>query len=667
MIITKTQKFWLESDFVFELLKQIPASVFWKNVDSVYLGCNDAFAHSLGLSSPEEVIGKTDYDLPTTKEESAAFRAIDKQVIESKQPKINIEEYQTLSDGRIVTLLTNKVPLLDKQNNVVGILGIYYDITERKKKEEELREAKEAAEAASRTKTEFLANMRHDIRTPLTGIIGFARLIKEETKDSQIAEYSDNMLASSQALLEFLNEILEAIRVTTGEIPLLKKKFDLKAKLQSVIALLQAKAQEKKLSLILNYDENIPRYLIGDAKRIHRIFLELIANAINFTHQGKIKAAVTLAQRKEHEVIIKITVADTGIGIPADKKEEIFVRFNRLTPSYEGIYKGAGLGLTLVKQFMDDLNGEIYVESAPQQGSTFTCFIPLKIALVDDEFGIDRTSEITITPSISPTANVVTPLPQNIISVEQAVAHILLVEDQIVAAKATEGMLQKLNCVVDIATTGEAALMQIKKKEYDLILMDVGLPDISGNEVTRQIREWELAFDKYIPILALTAHVESDEKQACIEAGMDAVLSKPLAKETAIDILNAFIPKRAAKKVEVNKQDLLQLSGPVLDFESGAKIYSGNTELVKEMLQMLVDSFPDELTRLKKAHQKNDWQTIQVVAHKLRGGACYCGTSRLQAACIHLERYLKTGSTKLREELYQQLLNEIQAVRKQVI
>ena len=183
---TATQMFWLESDFVLELLTQMPADIFWKDKESVYLGCNSHFAASLGLSSLAEILGKTDYDLPTTKEESDAFRADDRQVMESRQAKLNIEEYQTLSDGSQRVLLTNKVPLLDKQNNVIGILGIFYDITERRKREESLHCAKEKAE---QIKAKFLNNMRHDIRTSLTGIVSSASLIGSATENPKIKKY----------------------------------------------------------------------------------------------------------------------------------------------------------------------------------------------------------------------------------------------------------------------------------------------------------------------------------------------------------------------------------------------------------------------------------------------------------------------------------------------
>lgn len=541
MVVTKTQRFWLESDFILELLKQIPASVFWKDKNSVYLGCNNAFAYSLGLSSPKEVIGKTDYDLPTTKEESDAFRADDKQVIESKRPKLSIEELQTLSNGKKVILLTNKVPLLDKKNNVMGILGIYYDITERKQKEEELREAKEKAEAASKAKTEFLENMRHDIRTPIIGIIGSADMIKNAVEDATIKEYADNLAASSYALLNLLNSILEAIKVSSGEVPLLKKKFNLENELKEMILLNQAKANQKNLELLFEYDAAIPNYLIGDATRIQRIVLELVTNALNFTHQGHVRLSAQLGKNNEDSVVLRIFVEDTGIGIIPEQQQDIYVQFKRLTPSYKGIYKGLGLGLSIVKEFVEELRGELYVESQIGVGSKFIFIINLKKPLLDEALSSENLSSLNNDHKSIPAVDMKPS--ENVINYTRKPTknRILVVEDNALAAHIVMDMLSTMNCQVDIAKTGSLAVQLAADNLYDLIFMDIGLPDIDGYEVTKRIRL--AAFNKkHVPIVALTAHVDEENQQSCVSAGMNGILTKPLLKEKAEDILNTFIP-----------------------------------------------------------------------------------------------------------------------------
>ena len=224
----------------------------------------------------------------------------------------------------------------NKQGKITGLLGISIDISDRKKIETELHRAKELAEAASQAKTEFLENMRHDIRTPLTGIVGFSDIIKSEADNPNIKEYADNLIASSHALLDLMDEVLEAIRVSSGEIPKLKKKFILNHIVQHAMDLNKAKAASKRLDFSMEFDKEIPQYLIGDSVRIHRIVLELLANALNFTDSGSVKLTVTLASRQNREIIIKLMVQDSGMGIPKDKQQEIFLHFKRLTPSYKG-------------------------------------------------------------------------------------------------------------------------------------------------------------------------------------------------------------------------------------------------------------------------------------------------------------------------------------------
>jgi two-component system, OmpR family, aerobic respiration control sensor histidine kinase ArcB len=257
---------------------------------------------------------------------------------------------------------------------VIASLGSAYQNT----LEQELWALKERAEHAKQVEAAFVANMRHDIKTPLSSIVVIANLLKEEIKNNKIIDYVDNLLDASHALLDFFNNILETMQITSGQLPCVEKKFNLRLILESIIQLNLAKAHEKRLSLILNYDEAIPPCLIGDSKRIYRIVLELVANALKFTAQGNVTLSAVVIQNREQDVIIKISVEDTGIGIPTDEKEVIFEQFRRLTPSYEGNYSGVGLGLAIVKQFVADIKGEIYLESELQKGSAFTCVLSLK-------------------------------------------------------------------------------------------------------------------------------------------------------------------------------------------------------------------------------------------------------------------------------------------------
>ncbi|WP_078061556.1 response regulator [Legionella saoudiensis] len=656
------------------LIDNLPGDIYWKDKNGIWSGVNKRGAQSLNqmgfITDRSEVIGKSDYQL-FSKETADEYRKNDLEVM-SKKIEITREEINKLPNGETMVQLSAKRPLWDKEGNVVGVVGNTIDISYLKKIEAELKTAIEKSEIANKAKTEFLENMRHDIRTPLTGIVGFADILKLESDNAQIKEYAENLVASSHALLDLLDEVLEAIRVSSGEIPKLKKKFDLKKSLEQIINLNRAKAAQKKLELTLNFDPSIPEHLIGDKIRIHRVVLELIANALNFTNNGFVRLNAELAKRNNRELIIKLIVEDSGIGVPLERQQEIYVQFTRLTPSYQGIYKGAGLGLSVVKQFIDELGGEIYLESEPRKGSKFTCIIPLQEPLLNDDLGLDEEFEPLKKPSYTEELK----RPYSDLNTNKF--RVLVVEDNPIAQTVAKSILGKLNCHTDIAESGRRAVALWKSRSYDLIFMDIGLPDLDGYEVTHQIRVHELPRKTHTPIIALTAHVGDENKKRCIEAGMNAVLTKPLTLKNCSDILDAFIPGHQKKEDESqttqyltdlpdSMEHLFNLTEfPLLDIEEGIKT-TGNQSILAEMLNLLIhDSLPKDLQLMEEAHQVQDWETTQQLAHKIKGGAIYVGTVKMKIACQYLERYWKTGHSELLEELYQQAVTVIRESIKEV-
>ncbi|MEN9449155.1 MAG: hypothetical protein RJA25_2445, partial [Bacteroidota bacterium] len=460
------------------IVEQIPYFIFWKNTDLVYLGCNQKFANLINRKSPQEVIGETDFTLGWGEGESELFRYGDREVMNGNS-KVNVEEVLIRSDGSRIVMLVNKLPMLDKDGNCIGILGTSIDITERKILEENLRLSKEKAEVANQAKTEFLENMRHDIRTPLSGIVGCAHLIQMESNNpKKVVEYAKDLVQSSDALLEFLNKILESIKVATGEIPVLKQKFDLHKELEQIVRLNKPQANIKHINLHLDYDKSIPAYLLGDPLRLQRIVLELVTNALKYTNKGEIKVGARLIKNKTHtgQLIIELCVSDTGMGIPRDKQNEVYTRFTRLVPAYRGIYPGTGLGLSVVKQFIDDLGGEIHIESDVGKGATFICLIPLEESLsTKDGNAIGEIQSFeSDTYLIDKKVAMIPALQENVVTTGE---HVLVVEDNSIAAKIAQGILLNLNCQIDIAPDGKTALTLIEKNHYGLILMDIGLSD----------------------------------------------------------------------------------------------------------------------------------------------------------------------------------------------
>jgi two-component system, OmpR family, aerobic respiration control sensor histidine kinase ArcB len=660
------------------MIAHLPGNVYWMDKNCIHMGCNNNVLKMLGLAR-DEYVGKTYEELAEivgwTQGEAKSFKKDDMEVLRTGYPKANVEEPLLRHiDGSLHYYLTNRVPMHNENGTISGVAGISVDITERKQMETELREAKEEAEEANNAKTEFLENMRHDIRTPLTGIVGFANIIAQEINDEKIKEYVDNLTASSQSLENLLNEILEVIRIGAQETTVTKKKFDLKEEITDVFDLNRARASHKHLDFSLEYDNSIPSRVIGDPMRTHRIVLELVANALNFTDKGSVKIKTELAKQKENNLIIKITVSDTGIGIPFNKQEEIFQQFKKLTPSYKGIYKGVGFGLSIVKQYVNELEGEIYVDSY-ENGSTFICLLPLKKPLLEEEeeevegkqkeisIITAKTAPLEFVPQVkSRKKGDIQPVPYP--------AHpILVVEDQAIAAKVAKIILTGLNCQVDVAENGRTALELFNKHKYDIIFMDIGLPDIDGYEVTRRIRLLELYTNEHIPIIALTAHVDEENKEHCINSGMNAVLSKPLNEEKARDIISNFIPYyEQVENVTAppKKAESPVPEGKIIDFEAANSLYRGKNEVVVEMLNMFVDSFKEEELQLQEANEKKDWATIKAIAHKLKGGSSYCGTLRLKNACAQLETAIKEKRTDDFSRFYDQMLKEMNAVKNEL-
>ena len=647
------------------IIDDLPGDVYWKRCEDnklIYSGMNQTGTeslHKMGFRwKKNDILGKTDDNL-FDKETATTFIKNDWEVIKSGMIRTK-EETAILPSGKKNIQLSTKRPLFDRKGNIIGIAGVSIDITQLKETQSALQIAKEKAEAANQAKTEFLENMRHDIRTPVAGIVGCAQLIQSQASNAaKVTEFANDLVESSDALLEFLNKVLESIKVASGEIPLLKKKFDLHKALEQIIHLNKPYAISKKLELNLQYDESIPAYVIGDPIRIQRIVLELVTNALKFTDKGQVKITARLRKNEEKFIIIQLSVSDTGMGIPTDKQQDVYTRFKRLTPSYQGIYSGTGLGLSIVKQFMDDLDGEISLQSQPQQGSTFTCLIPFQEPLFMDSNDVEEIRPIQ------------SKLPKKMAVNESSLAssnalenRILVVEDQAIAAKIAQHVLKKLHYQVDIAENGKMALALMEQNDYDLILMDIGLPDNDGGEVTRRIRLKQWKRNSSVPIVGLTAHIDAENKRRCINAGMNAIYTKPLTPEKALEILNAFIPQyqKMLSPAVINADIDPFKDLTVLDIDRAVH-FMGSKELVKEGLALLVSGLTEDLKVVQQRHENNDWPAIKAIAHKWRGGASYCGTRRLEEACKQLETYLQTGLHDKSEDLYQHLIQEAEAAK----
>lgn len=520
----------------------LPHYIFWKDRNSIFLGCNEIFAKSAGLESADEIIGKSDYDLPWSKEESDKYRFDDKEVMDSAVPKLNIEETQTFPDGKQITLLTSKVPLVGHDNSIVGVACIYSDISDKKQKEIELEKAKNLALLSSKAKSEFIANISHDILTPITGILGLAQSIKKHSQDEENRQDAQLLISATEQLLNLLNEIIEVVRLEAGTMVNNNEDFDLLTMIAHQTELLLPAFHEKNLKYNTQIDANVPHYLYGNRTYLNRSILNLLGNAIKFTNSGKISLSIRLKERSEidNTVLLEITVADTGIGIPEDKFESIFENFSRLSPSYEGRYSGHGLGLYTVKRYVEDMGGTIKVESKLGKGSRFILTLPFTIGKATTttvQRIYDNPDIKNLTADLN--RNKILLLNKKHLDKKQAIARTLLVEDNYIAARMAMNLLTEHGCYVTHAADSCSAIELASSEQFDLILMDIGLPEVSGLELSKQIRK--LPGYSKTPIVALTGHMVTDEKKKCLDAGMNKMLIKPLTTTAVENLLATYI------------------------------------------------------------------------------------------------------------------------------
>ncbi|MFC3908563.1 ATP-binding protein [Legionella dresdenensis] len=632
----------------------MPGNVYWLDREGKTVGCNQNVLDMFGMQSIAEFRGLNFEEMGKignwSEEAIQSFKTDSLAVMESGIAKLNIEEPPIPhQDGRVIYFLTHRVPILDQQKQVTGLVGISIDITERKQMENALREALQKAEDANHAKSEFLENMRHDIRTPLTGITGLTEIIRDEIKDPALQTHLDALSESSQALLDLLNEILELVKLSSGESAITVTKFNLENRLKSIIELNRAKAAEKQLALNFDYDPALGKFLIGDDRRIHRLTLELITNAIVFTATGHVTLSATLAKQTNRDIVLKLAVSDTGIGIPAEKQEVIFQRFKRLTPSYKGTYQGAGLGLSIVKQFIDELDGELYINSEVNHGTTFTCLIPLKKPLLDTDEGAKADL-----PMPAPAAQKPLVKTSELIDEIKLVSHddtyqVLLVEDNTIAAIAAKAVLVKNHCAVTLAVTGEEALALARTNpNFDLILMDIGLPDSSGDEIAIQIRR-DTAH-KTTPIIALTAHVGEENTERYHNAGMNMVLSKPFNQNKADTLIAAYL---------TIKKSTAQTATTIIDEEFALKQLQGDKHLLQDMFSLFLSTLPEERQLISNAYMAKDWTLVKALVHKMKSSASYCGAQSLVDACKNMEAAIKNNETEIYETCYQAFENEL--------
>jgi len=525
-----------------DIIGCMAGNIYWFDKHCRTVGCNKNVLAMFGLQSVENFKGLSFEELGKiggwTLEATQSFKNDTLEILQTGKPKLNIEEPPIPhEDGRVIYFLSSRVPLFNYKNDVIGVVGVSIDITERHQAEKALKKAKLEAEAASYAKTEFISNMSHDIKTPLSGIIGLADVLMHRLEQKEDIDFAENIINAGQQLMVFFDNCLEIGKAETSNLNLANEYFSLKSVTQELYDLFLPAIKKKSLEFYLFQDDKVPDYLLGSRSGIYRILMNLIGNAIKFTDTGSITLRIELGEKSTSKnTIIKIIVKDTGIGIPVDKHQLIFERFIRLTPSSNNLYSGSGLGLYLVQKMVESMHGEIHLSSAEGKGSQFTVVLPFVVPLLtSQEYKQSEITSLVSLPAFS----------DNIFRAKDRKTSpcILLVEDNILAQKIAYSMLTSLQCRVDIADCGQKAKELFTPGKYDLIFMDLGLPDMSGQNITRYFREIEKDTSHSIPIIVLSAHTTIDLKKSCIEHGANEVHNKPLSKIQAKSIIDYYLTK----------------------------------------------------------------------------------------------------------------------------
>lgn len=363
------------------IVKNMPGHLYWKDKNGIYKGCNDRQAKSLGMKSPSEVIGKTDFELPWPKNSAEQFWENDQKIMRNRNSVV-LEEFSIL-DGKETTVLSQKTPLINENGEVEGILGISIDISKQKEAERQLMKEKKKVEQSDQLKTAFIQNMEHDIRTPISGVFGLLDVLSKEENNPKNKEIISMLINASKELLDYCNGLLDFTKLEAGPQPVTEKPIDLQNFLESIFSLERPTAKQKNIELSYSISSDLPQVILSDEFRLKRILLNLIGNALKFTQLGSVEVSINQILPVQNRCfVLEISVEDTGIGIPDDKQNLIYQKYVKVSPSNKGLYKGTGLGLSMVKQFVGELNGEIQLESEIGKGSMFTVLIPVKKSLL---------------------------------------------------------------------------------------------------------------------------------------------------------------------------------------------------------------------------------------------------------------------------------------------
>jgi PAS domain S-box-containing protein len=547
----------------------------------------------------------------------------------------------TIKDGKLTDVLFNGSVYKDGNGNVLGAVVVARDITEQKRIENELIESKIFAEFATliaeeaktnaenstliaenavKAKQQFLSNMSHEIRTPMNAIIGFTKVLLKTELSSKQSEYLSAIKLSGDALIVLINDILDLAKVDAGKMLFEQTPFKISLSISSMLHLFDTKIQEKNLVLVKEYDKQIPEVLLGDPVRLHQIILNLVSNAVKFTSHGSITLSVRLIKQDESKVTIEFAVSDTGIGIPDQKIDKIFENFQQASSGTSRIYGGTGLGLAIVKQLVEQQGGVVGVKSEIGKGSTFSFTLSF--------YKTKATAEIEVETII---------LDNEIKNI-----NVLVVEDIALNQLLMKTLLDDYGFEREIAANGKIAIEKLQAKTYDIILMDLQMPEMNGFEATEYIRN---TLHSKIPIIALTADVTTVDLEKCKAVGMNDYIAKPVDEKILYNKILGLV-KKPIPSSEIVKKEFDNEHTPKLryiDLSYLSHRTKSNPSLMMEMIVLYLKQTPSLVESMKRGLYDKDWDSLQSAVHKMIPSFSIMGiSSDFESMAKKIQEYANT-------------------------
>lgn len=611
-----------------ELFETLQEGVYFCDPSGTLLDVNPAMVLMLGYYSREELVGTNIGELYFEAPQDVFPERRRSPHTTSLTREITLKR----KDGTPIICLDNSNATCDAAGRMIRHQGTLVDITVRKQTLEELKKAKDAAEAANLAKSAFLAHMSHEIRTPMNAVIGMTELALDTKLTAEQREYLTMVRDSGKSLLTLINDILDFSKIEAGKLTLEVAEFSLREMIGETIKILELRARQKGLALSSQVPPGVPDAVHGDPGRLRQILWNLIDNAIKFTSRGEVGLRIEVESQSESEVCLHFSVSDTGIGIPADKQELIFEAFAQADNSTTRKFGGTGLGLSISSRLVSLMGGKITVESEPNQGSMFH---------FTAHFGLQRTRVGKTIEAASSATSVVKKAPKS--ADARRPLRVLLVEDNTLNQILAERLIRRRGDEIVVTSNGHEALVALDQTPFDVVLMDIQMPEMSGIDVTTAIRarEKEKGNGERVPIIATTASAMKEDKELCFAAGMDAYLSKPIERAAlyaAMDELTGSSGIAPEESADPPPRDT------VFDRAAVLATLDRNWDLLRDIVGIFLTRCPNQMEKIRDAVLARDSKLLERAAHALKGSAANLLARSVMDAAGKLEEIGRAGS-----------------------